>query len=1226
MKVRSAAALARWLDAQPPAQVYAFDLFDTLVGRLLPPEYIKFLVAAFIRRQLLPTEADTDARGIYTRRRAIEDALKAEAVADGLDPEYRYADALGRLLADFGIDDPAAAARVHAYERDLEAGAWVVHSPIVALLRDLHAAGRRVVLISDNYLAEEDIRALLAGRGFLESVERIFISSGPRLRKDSGRLFEHVLRTLDIRPEGLVHVGDNGHSDYAVPRARGIRAVLLAPPADARRRAVLERRLPVDPPSPPDADVLQDVLLQGLRTRWAAAHAPAVLDVALALAPVFLVYTEALLARARALGVARVFFLAREGLMLQRLFDRLSGGAVASVYVGVSRTSTFVLSVPRLDPQRIEDLLASYVAHYIPRVSVRQLCAHLRIPPERGTEVAAAHGMAWDRGWRVAAPRARARLAGLLRDPRMQAAYTDARGAYKTLFMDYLRGLGMLDDSRILLADIGWAGSIQEFLARLLREEGLGRQVFGYYLGYDREWDRMKNPGLPTPEVYKDGLVYRALPDDRFEAALVSRILLELIPMAPHGTVTGYRRGPDGVPAPETAWALGEREQFERRIQPVQALIEQAVVALAPVQRALEPVVSLPAQAAAALRGMHALMVRPPRRVARHYARYVLYDLYFGIPRRLPFFRARWWWEAVQAMGPIAWPARGWNAAREGWGLLDELSRRALILTRVLGPRPLLAWGWSRLARRPPPPGLATQIATQYRFRPPPPPPPAPALRHAVYLYEARSPAEALRQARTLPGVDGATAEIWYPRGGGATPGAMRWCPREGWRTDAPGAPDADADPTRVHDVVLAGRQTLFARDYLHRIDAAFARVPDADLIYTDSDSLLLGRHACPRFRPAWSPEYFLEYDYLGDGLCLRTATFGTEAPAWLAAVAREGVYAAMLRRLPHLRRVEHLPGVSVHAPHRPGRAPRAVYAALAAREPGTQVIRRPAGGFRLRASVQGTPRVTIIIPFRDKVAYLERCVRSLFDCTAYPHYELLLVDNRSAEPATRAYLDTLRGDPRVRLIPYDAPFHYAALNNAAVAQSEAPFVLLLNNDTEALTPHWLEEMLVLAQRPDAGCVGAKLLYPDGAIQHAGVICDFRETYPAGHIFHRESGRARGYEQRLVSVQRYTAVTAACLLIRRAVFEDVGGFDLAYRVAYNDLDLCCRVQARGYVNFWTPYAVLRHYENVSRGDPLESALDIHERDRFRAAWAKGAGVRDPGFNPCLTLGGGMATP
>ncbi|MFW2590190.1 glycosyltransferase [Sagittula sp. SSi028] len=268
-----------------------------------------------------------------------------------------------------------------------------------------------------------------------------------------------------------------------------------------------------------------------------------------------------------------------------------------------------------------------------------------------------------------------------------------------------------------------------------------------------------------------------------------------------------------------------------------------------------------------------------------------------------------------------------------------------------------------------------------------------------------------------------------------------------------------------------------------------------------------------------------------------------------------------------------------------------------------------------------GSPLVSIIIPTRDHLPVLRVAVETIIEKTQYDNFEIIIVDNGSTEKTTLEWFKGIQTrDRRVRVIRDDRPFNYSALNNAAVAQCRGDIIALVNNDIEVLDGSWLTEMVSLAQRPDTGCVGAKLLYPDGRIQHAGVVIGMGGV--AGHTHHLFPRDHYGYFGRLIVRQDYTAVTAACLVVRRDVFKEVGGLnetDLA--VAFNDVDLCLKVHTAGYRNVWTPFATLIHHESISRGyedTPEKKVRFAKEAEYMKNTWGTQS-FADPSYNPNLTL-------
>jgi O-antigen biosynthesis protein len=262
---------------------------------------------------------------------------------------------------------------------------------------------------------------------------------------------------------------------------------------------------------------------------------------------------------------------------------------------------------------------------------------------------------------------------------------------------------------------------------------------------------------------------------------------------------------------------------------------------------------------------------------------------------------------------------------------------------------------------------------------------------------------------------------------------------------------------------------------------------------------------------------------------------------------------------------------------------------------------------------------VSLIVPTRDRRDLIEPCIDGLLHRTDYPALEVLIADNDSREPPTLAYLEAIGRDPRVRVVPCPGPFDFAAINNRVAGLARGDVVGFLNDDIEVMAPDWLREMVGHALRPDVGAVGAKLLYPSGLVQHAGVIVGLDGL--AGHAHRFYPAAHPGYMGRLQGTQVFSAVTAACLMTRKAAFAEVGGFDeTAFPVAYNDVDLCLRLGARGLKTVWTPYAVLRHKETATRErdySPARLAQYQRESAAFRARWGHVI-AHDPHYHPLLT--------
>ncbi len=243
------------------------------------------------------------------------------------------------------------------------------------------------------------------------------------------------------------------------------------------------------------------------------------------------------------------------------------------------------------------------------------------------------------------------------------------------------------------------------------------------------------------------------------------------------------------------------------------------------------------------------------------------------------------------------------------------------------------------------------------------------------------------------------------------------------------------------------------------------------------------------------------------------------------------------------------------------------------------------------RARPDPAPLVSIIVPTKDKAEILRPCIDGLLNRTTYSNLEIIIVDHQSTDPATLELFETYKLDSRVRILPYKGHFNYSAINNFAVAQTGGSVLAFLNNDVDVISENWLDEMVALAVLPDVGAVGAKLLYPDGRVQHAGVVLGPGGV--AGHLFHLLGADDPGYFGRAMLTSDVAAVTAACLVVRKAVFEEVGGFDeVNLPIAFNDVDLCLKIGQKGYRNVWTPQARLYHHESISRGsDQVAERVD-----------------------------------
>ena len=275
---------------------------------------------------------------------------------------------------------------------------------------------------------------------------------------------------------------------------------------------------------------------------------------------------------------------------------------------------------------------------------------------------------------------------------------------------------------------------------------------------------------------------------------------------------------------------------------------------------------------------------------------------------------------------------------------------------------------------------------------------------------------------------------------------------------------------------------------------------------------------------------------------------------------------------------------------------------------------------YRLKYEIEGNPLISIIIPSYDHADDLKRCIESIREKTTYENYEIIIVENNSTKQETFDYYRELEDDPRIRMVKWDGIFNFSGICNFGVKHSKGEHVLLLNNDVEIITPDWLQEMLMYSQRKDVGAVGAKLYYPDHTIQHAGIGIGLLTL--AGHYHRHFDGNHPGYMGRLSYAQDVSAVTGACMMIRRDVYDEMNGYDETFEVAFNDVDFCMRVRKAGYLIVFTPFAELYHYESKSRGlddAPEKRARFVGEVERFQKRWAKELAEGDPYYNPNFSL-------
>jgi GT2 family glycosyltransferase len=396
----------------------------------------------------------------------------------------------------------------------------------------------------------------------------------------------------------------------------------------------------------------------------------------------------------------------------------------------------------------------------------------------------------------------------------------------------------------------------------------------------------------------------------------------------------------------------------------------------------------------------------------------------------------------------------------------------------------------------------------------------------------------------------------------------------------------------------------------------------DAEMIYSDEDKLTEQGLDAPILKPDWSPDYFLSCNYICHFTIIRRDLL-RKIDGFRSEFDGAQDYDLFLRIIEETNRIDHLPRVLYHWRRSPGSTADNIRRKPGSLETGRHALeahleRRQLTGhvtvdwrthaYWIKRELEEAKKISIIIPVRDRVDLLARCIDSITSKTSYAPYEIIVVDNDSQSEEARAYFSHFKH----RLLHYSGPFNYSAMNNFAVGQTDSPWILFLNNDTEVIEEDWLKVMAEHIQRPEIGAVGPRLLYPDGTVQHAGVVVGVGGI--AEHAFRGFPGEAPGVCRQLQTTRNYSAVTGACLLTRREVFDEVGGFDEErLPVTFSDVDLCLKMRRSGYLIVYSPFARLYHHESGTRRpavEPLETGV-------MRERWPDVL-EHDPYYNPNLS--------
>jgi glycosyltransferase involved in cell wall biosynthesis len=439
--------------------------------------------------------------------------------------------------------------------------------------------------------------------------------------------------------------------------------------------------------------------------------------------------------------------------------------------------------------------------------------------------------------------------------------------------------------------------------------------------------------------------------------------------------------------------------------------------------------------------------------------------------------------------------------------------------------------------------------------------------------------------------------------------------------------------------IVLMDQDDLLTTDALYQNALVINSNSEVDLIYSDEDKVDdHGVHSYPHFKPDWSPDNLLSRNYLGH-LTVFSADIFKEIGGWRLGFDGSQDHDLVLRFVEKTDAVFHIPRILYHwrmheasaasgeeaKPYAYIAAKKALTEALVRRnEPGTVDFLDGFRGYSIRYDLKSnSAKVSIVIPTKDKADYLGRCIDSVFEKSTYQNLEVIVVDNNSSEKSFFQLMDVYakKYQGRFQCVRAEIPFNFSSLVNLGAEQATGEFLVLLNNDTEVISEDWLEGMMEQAQRPSIGVVGVKLMYENQTIQHAGVVMGLGGA--AGHVLVGEHRHGPGYFNYVNLTNNYSAVTAACIMIRKPLYDKMKGFDEEFSVEYNDVDFCLRVREAGFNNIYVPHVELFHYESISRGHPHATSESyerhVKEIGKLKDRWTNYID-HDPCYNPNLTLG------
>lgn len=435
----------------------------------------------------------------------------------------------------------------------------------------------------------------------------------------------------------------------------------------------------------------------------------------------------------------------------------------------------------------------------------------------------------------------------------------------------------------------------------------------------------------------------------------------------------------------------------------------------------------------------------------------------------------------------------------------------------------------------------------------------------------------------------------------------------------------------------LLDHDDLLAPNALYEVAKALETEPDIDVLYTDEDKVR-GDEVLEHFQPHLKPDFNIDLlrsnNYICHFFVVRKSLL-EKAGGFRREYDGAQDYDFIFRCTQAAGKIHHIPEILYHWRTHQSSTADNPESKLYAFEAGKRAIEenlrqngligevshtKDYGFYRVKYPVQGEPLVSIIIPNKDAKEDLEKCIQSILEKSSYTNYEILIVENNSTGEEIFSYYKELSENSRIRLLRWKREFNYSAINNYGAKKAKGDYLLFLNNDTEVISPDWIEEMLGFCQRPDTGIVGARLYFGNNTVQHAGTVIGIGGI--AGHMFTDMPRERSGYMHKAAIIQDLSAVTAACMMVKRQVFDEVQGFEEQLSVAFNDVDFCLRVREKQYLVVYDPYVELYHYESKSRGaeDSKEKVRRFQSEIEFmRCRWETLLKKGDPYYNKNLSL-------